>query len=429
MLIDHAIRVSSVRPRITVIVPFRGTLPEGLVALDRLDALRLEPGDELIVADNTERGILAARPQGRVRIIHAPKEQSAYHPRNVAASQAKNDWLLFTDADCRPLPALLDLFFEAPPALTTGVVAGAVVGAPDQPGVIPRYARSRRQLSERFHVMSAYAPAGVTGNLLVRRAAHDAVGGFVEGVRDGSDIDYCWRIQRLGWGFEHRPGAIVEHAHVEALVTMIRQASRHAGGSAWLERRWPGSQEPRRDARRLVRCAVGVGVWLIAGRFERALFKGLDAVTFAAGAIGSRSGNAARQSDRSPDADALVPVRGPWPSAAGSALSARTTDVDADLRPIVLPADLAGLRVRYAEDRAPFTVYADALRLARRRPLRWLRSLGRQGSSRWSAAAVAVADGRSRPGVTLDTGDASGARELARLTGRPLMILSTAEDA
>ncbi len=105
------------RPPVSVIVPFRGSPAEAEAALEMLATLRLAPEDEAIVADNTDDGALerlAAGRDGAPIVVAARDERSAYYARNVAAERARNPWLLFLDADCRPAPTLADDYFAEP---------------------------------------------------------------------------------------------------------------------------------------------------------------------------------------------------------------------------------------------------------------------------------------------------------------------------
>src|SRR5437763_16865534 len=100
------------RPRVSVIVPFYGDATAAAETMTALRALALRDGDELLVADNTEDGVLAAgHPQG----FATNAKRQPYSARNEAAARATGDWLLFTDADCRPRADLLDAYFEPPP--------------------------------------------------------------------------------------------------------------------------------------------------------------------------------------------------------------------------------------------------------------------------------------------------------------------------
>lgn len=264
------------RPAVSVIVPFAGSPADADQMLESLLHIDLEPDDEIIVVDNTGHQIVPNR-EG-VRVVEASRESSAYYARNEGSETARNPWLLFTDADCKPSPDLLDRYFDAQPADDVGAVIGEVVGDPQQSSLVSRYARSRGHLSQELHWNSPFRPWGVTANLLVRRAAWESVGGFHEGIRSGGDTEFSWRLQDAGWRLEFRPQALVEHSHRETIVRLARQAGRYGAGRAWVMRRYPSSFERPSLTRRLGRCAAGVFAWTLLLQFERAMFKALDAI-------------------------------------------------------------------------------------------------------------------------------------------------------
>src|SRR5688500_11431393 len=104
--------MSERRPQVSVVVPFAGSDAELAETAERLRDLQRATGDELIIADN--------RPESRpfsldaVRVVAAPEQRSSYYARNVGAEQAANDWILFMDADCRPVQNILDAYFAQP---------------------------------------------------------------------------------------------------------------------------------------------------------------------------------------------------------------------------------------------------------------------------------------------------------------------------
>jgi hypothetical protein len=104
----------------------------------------------------------------------------------------------------------------------------------------------------------AYLP---TCNLLVRRAALRAVGGFTPGLRLGEDVDLLWRMQARGLRAFYLPLGSVRHAYRERLWPFLRRKADYARSEAWLRRAHPshfaGSPHRAPDAA-LALAAAGV---------------------------------------------------------------------------------------------------------------------------------------------------------------------------
>lgn len=336
-----------------------------------LRALRLGPHDELIVADNS--GAERVPEADGVRVVRASAQASSYYARNEAAAAASGEWLFFTDSDCRPHADVLDRYFDQPIDRDVGAVIGEVEGVADQSALVSRYARSRGHLAQEVHWRHPYRPWGVTANLLVRRAAWESVGGFLEGIRSAGDTEFSWRLQDAGWRLDYRPQALVDHEHRESVRRLVRQAARYAAGRAWIMRRYPGSFRRPRLLRELARSAAGAAVWTATGRFERAAFKALDGLY-----VGSQTG-AAILSNSPPAAARRQPGRvallaGAFPDAGDpGAVAAASAEPDALVEAIRRPVRVdreAGraLRVFYAEDDGLARQLAALAWLALRRP-------------------------------------------------------------
>lgn len=372
--------LSGVRPAVSVVVPFGGAEAdvEGTVA--RLRGLRLREHDELIVADNSLGGCFPVQAEG-ISVIRAGRERASYYARNAGAERASNEWLLFLDADCTPASSLLDDYFEPVPAPGCGLVAGAVVPAPAQQGLAPRYARSRGHLREDWHARGQPGwphPSGVTGNLLVRSAAWRELGGFHEGIVSGGDVELSWRLQDAGWEFEWRPEARVEHAHVQTLARMASQTRRHAAGRRWVNRRYPGAFPRPRLAAPLARCGAGALAWAMRGEGERALFKLIDARWHWAGFCGYLWGdNRPARSGPGPGTAAFA-ARFP---AAGACSPGEGMRVEALSRPARVDRALArATRIDYAEDDPPHKRLLAFALLAFTHPVRVRRALAARGA-------------------------------------------------
>lgn len=354
-------------------MPFAGDEDAARAAIENLRRLRIGPGDELIVADNTPGGTFPDCGSG-IRVVPATHERSPFHARNAGAEHAEKQWLLFIDADCRPIPDLLDEYFRPVPSAACGLVAGAVVPTPDQAGLAPRYARARGHLQSDWHAQVRPGwpyPSGITGNMLVRAVAWRGIGGFQEGIVDGGDIEFCWRLQDAGWELERRPKASVEHMHVTTLAATARQAHRHAAGRRWINHRYPGSFPPPALIRPLLRSAAGAVVWTLTGRFERALFKLIDARWFWADFRGYMLGdNRARPVLGAAEEAALMES---FPTRGDPELESRV-QVEALSRPVEVDNEaVRRLRINYAEDDPPLARLGALLRCAFLHPLRTAR--------------------------------------------------------
>jgi GT2 family glycosyltransferase len=238
------------RPSVSVVMPFAGSPDDAWAAVEALGRLHVRDGDELLLADNADA---LASTGGRelrastgvvVAIAQASRERSPAHARNAGAAAASpgSEWILFLDADTVAPPDLLDRFFVEPIADDVGAVAGGIAPAPlgRSAGIVARYGAHKNFLDAGAHLAHPFLPRAAAANLLVRRAAFDAVGGFFEGLRAAEDTDFSWRLQRAGWTLAGRPAAAVEHQYRDSLQGLRRQWRSYAAGRAWLGRRYGG---------------------------------------------------------------------------------------------------------------------------------------------------------------------------------------------
>jgi hypothetical protein len=356
---------------VSVVVPFRGDAGAARGLLDALELIDTLDGDELIGIDNTDEGTLARVAAGHhVKVLRAKQQASSYYARNVGAEEARNPWILFTDADCRPRPSILDDYLDRPIDDCCGALGGEVVGLESQEHVVARYARARRHLDQAGHMASSIRPFAGTANLLVRREAWLDVGGFCEGIRTAGDQDFSWRLQDRGWTIEYAGEAVVAHAHRESFRDLIEQWTRYGTANAWLGRRHAGTYTSVSTSRSLAGAAgvfVRAAVPLLRGRREDAAFIALDAVVAAASAIGALLDNRARTTiDPEPR---LVTLASTFPDETDAPIAA--THVEAERRPDAPHPWLArAIAIGYAEDDGPARRTLELARLCVRHPLR-----------------------------------------------------------
>jgi len=431
------------RPEVSVVMPFAGDAAAAATALAALRSLRTETGDELILVDNA--GVVGGGHHG-IEVVPATGERSPAHARNVGATRARSDWILFIDADCEPQPDLLDAYFTEPAPGDVGALVGEVLSAPGAETLVGRYGATRGFLSQQAHLDHAYRPRAAAANLLVRRAAFEAVGGFYEGVRAAEDTDFSWRLQQAGWRLELRPGAFVRHRYRASLGELRRQWRGYAAGRAWLARRYegfepePGLERAIRRLRRRVRgrpaapsrTEVGgardAGAEAArAGRFERGTYAALDALLSVEELAGFALSNRPVHRGEPAGIDVVL-IADRFPAQGDPLVElARTLEhvrVEALRRPDTPDLELArGLEVEYVEDDGALSRSLAAAALCVRHPLRCALDASRRRPGEPSLRELAPAvrrlerDRRARIQVLGGSRSADLARRLARLAG------------
>jgi GT2 family glycosyltransferase len=427
------------RPAISVVTPFYGDQAEARALLARLSTIERREGDEVIVADNSEAGVVGPAAQGTgVRVVSATYEGSPAHARNAGAAHARCEWLIFLDADCRPSRGLLDAYFAQPVDEDAGALAGRIIDVGNAATRLGRYVLSRARLDQARYLGHPYLPFAVTANLLVRRAVWEQVGGLLEGAMSGEDTDFCWRLQHAGWRLGYRANAVVEHTNRDELRALLRQQVGYASGRAWLQRRHPGSEPPPRHATRIARNTVRALQWTLAGRFERAALRAIDVAVLLADYYGYQRENRARpRGDREPGAEGAVVLVEHGP-AADQPLGTDAADAFAGLGAVRVEArrradtpdtDAARRRpIAYWEDDGFATRFRDALWLRVRHPVRSVGDRRTSGKALAPATLAPCVRRCKRSGareLVVPAGDPaqSFAGRVARLSGLPLRVV------
>ena len=222
-----------------IIVAARRTayLDEALSAIARLTR---PPRETIVVLDEEPAdGLAAARCMASGPIGPAQK-------RDTGAAAATGAWLAFLDDDAYPAPGWLEAsapHFENP-----------AVSAVGGPGVTPpndgfhaqvsgwtyaswivsgparfRYVAGRRRAVDDYPSM----------NLMVRRSAFEAVGGFDSAFYPGEDTKLCLEIVRRGGGIVYEPGAQVYHHRRPVMRGHLRQIAHYGRHRGYFARVFP----------------------------------------------------------------------------------------------------------------------------------------------------------------------------------------------
>jgi glycosyltransferase involved in cell wall biosynthesis len=233
---------------ISVVIPL---LNDAETVAEQLEALRAQDyaGDwEVVIVDNgsTDASVeIAERWVGRfpsARVVHAADRRSPGHARNAGASQARGDFLAFTDADDVVQPSWLGALAES--AHRGDLVAGNVVVDGVNDGyslawhaIAPRE-RSRRD--DRFLEYASGANAGVWADVFER------LGGFEEDAIAGEDKEFSWRAQVTSFQLVSAPGAVVHYRLRGRVSSLARQHYRYGTTGPRLYRRFRDFGMPRR---------------------------------------------------------------------------------------------------------------------------------------------------------------------------------------
>ncbi|WP_018139570.1 MULTISPECIES: glycosyltransferase family 2 protein [unclassified Thioalkalivibrio] len=218
------------RPAYSVIVP---VYDHWSLVPELLDCLRAQtlPQDEfeVILINNGLKAFTAPKTLPRnVRILQCDRRGS-YAARNAGVSAAAGDWLVFTDADCRPVPEWLEAMRDASRKEPGNVLlAGPVEMYADtlRPNAYQIYDLIRG-IPQEHYVRRGYA---ATANLLIPRPVLEELGGFDATRFSGGDADLCRRAVARGYPIRFVPEALVYHPARESWEEVVAKARRIKGG-------------------------------------------------------------------------------------------------------------------------------------------------------------------------------------------------------
>ena len=209
-------------------------------ALAAIAILQRPPRETIVVLDEAPPGSLGAA-RCMVSGPIGPAEK-----RDMGAAAASGAWLAFLDDDAYPAPGWLE---AAAPHMENSTVA-AVGG----PGVTPPNDPFREQVSgwtyaswivsgpARFRYVPGRGRAVddyPSMNLMVRRSAFEAVGGFDSAFYPGEDTKLCLEIVRRGGVILYEPGALVYHHRRPVMRGHLRQIAHYGRHRGYFARVFP----------------------------------------------------------------------------------------------------------------------------------------------------------------------------------------------
>lgn len=243
-------------PGVSVVVPVRGRVAatERMLASVRSAAARCPEPVEVLLVDDSDPAD-ADRHRGHceahgARYVRGPRHVGA--KRNLGARLASHDLLLFVDSDCRASPELLQRYVESirDSPETAGLAGPTVVE--ESPAAVHRIMRRSHLLHGDLERPAAGGELewATTSNLLLRRAAFAAVGGFTERsltVVSGEDVDLGIRLTARGFVIRAEPGAEVVHDRLssDSARTVWRRLYGYGRSEQWLTEVHPDRRGPR----------------------------------------------------------------------------------------------------------------------------------------------------------------------------------------
>jgi cellulose synthase/poly-beta-1,6-N-acetylglucosamine synthase-like glycosyltransferase len=232
-------------PPVSVIIPIyngEADLPDLLTCLQNQTYPRQQV-EYLLVNNNSsdqtaailDEAAKASQASGFPLIVLTENQiQSSYAARNRGIKTARYDLLIFTDADCRPVPVWLEEIVKPFSNPDIGIVAGEIVALTGN-SLLEKYAERQEILSQKFLLEHPFCPYGQTANLGIRKAALEKVGLFRPYLTTGGDADICWRILReTSWQLAYAPTAIISHRHRSTIKSFRSQFQRYGRSNRYL---------------------------------------------------------------------------------------------------------------------------------------------------------------------------------------------------
>ncbi|GAA3230034.1 glycosyltransferase [Oerskovia jenensis] len=230
------------RPELSVIIPAYDAEATLGVQLGALLAQRPAWPWEVIVSDNgssdgTRR--LVQEWTGRMpelRLVDASARRGPSAARNIAVAQARSVALAFCDADDMVADGWVEAMHRAlsEHEFVAGPFEGARLNA-DLTSSVTWTAQTDRLTVKPG--LEQFVTAG-SGNMGVRTAVFDEVGGFYEGARTAEDDDFCIRVQLAGHDLVFDPDIVLHVRRRDGLRNIARQSFAYGAGERWLSHRY-----------------------------------------------------------------------------------------------------------------------------------------------------------------------------------------------
>lgn len=214
-------------------------LAQALAAL--IDRTSEKPDEVVIVNGGDERAAAVVQQYSgrngvRIKLIRTVNRNLATS-RNSGLPACEGDIVAMTDDDAEVFPdwvsCMKQIHSEHPEA---GAVGGAVLGASSGVHFLSR-------LADMVTFSSPDTPRYVRNlpgvNVSYKRSALDRVGAQDESLFRGEDVDFNWRIKKLGFEIYYDPRIKVVHHHRPSISQFLCQHHMYGRAYYLVRRKWP----------------------------------------------------------------------------------------------------------------------------------------------------------------------------------------------
>ncbi|MEO8286628.1 MAG: glycosyltransferase [Chloroflexota bacterium] len=209
-------------PVFSIVVPAynaEATLRDCLHALTKL---KIDAPHEIILVDDGSTDAtphIALEFTPAVKLLQQP-HSGASAARNAGVAQAEGEIILFTDADCEPVP---DWASTLVAAIQNGADGAKGTYRTRQSSLVARFVQAEYESKYRRMEGRTEIDFVDTYSAAYRREILLEAGGFVEGLPFVEDQELSFRLAESGYRLVYAPTAIVYHRHVASLTNYIRR--------------------------------------------------------------------------------------------------------------------------------------------------------------------------------------------------------------
>jgi GT2 family glycosyltransferase len=193
----------------------------------------------------------------RLRIVDAFDKQGTAYAMNAGVRAARGDLIVFCDAD--------DVVGDGwVAAMAEALAEHDFVSGPHEVERLNKTELGGNRVNAQVTGVQEYddppyLPHAGAGNLGIRRAVFERVGGFDESMPHLFDTDFCWRVQLAGYRLAPAPKAILHVRHRHTVSGIYRQARNYGEYNVFIYKRYRPHGMPRYPWKRSVRSWIDLG--------------------------------------------------------------------------------------------------------------------------------------------------------------------------